>query len=378
MIMDIAYNDYIKTEEWRQRAEAAKARAGQRCQICNRPAPRVTLTVHHRTFERLGQEQPEDLTVLCRGCYELYEKNRRMPSPSAVAAGAAVPKTDKVTKRKRPSLEPAPLPRLFAPARENQQRAKLNGHNGHNGHNGQHEQQGELLLSLPMDTIYLLETNTKATKALRRFTLSPLAENSPIAALYQLAGAEEEKPVAQPAPAPEQPPSSRSWALIMLVGVTLLLVFGFSDFAPRLPALLSQRSMTNPVAATATNGTLLPVATPTVVKLVLPPTQTQSVAAPMTPTMMPTATPLPPTPTAPPPTIAPTPTSAPPTVEPIPQSRVARTALVCQNPCSCAPIVRTIAQGTAVTVRQTQACGGDTWYQIADNEWLGPGLVVTK
>jgi hypothetical protein len=31
-----------------------------------------------------------------------------------------------------------------------------------------------------------------------------------------------------------------------------------------------------------------------------------------------------------------------------------------------------------VTVLQTQTCGGDLWYQIGEEEWLGPGLVDVK
>lgn len=71
------YYEYIQSGEWREKAEAAKRRSGQRCQVCNRPRSEVTLDAHHRTYERLGEELPEDITVLCRGCHELYETNRR-------------------------------------------------------------------------------------------------------------------------------------------------------------------------------------------------------------------------------------------------------------------------------------------------------------
>lgn len=71
------YHEYIRSPEWREKAEAAKERAGQRCQVCNRPRTEVTLDAHHRTYERLGREMPEDITVLCRDCHELYETNKR-------------------------------------------------------------------------------------------------------------------------------------------------------------------------------------------------------------------------------------------------------------------------------------------------------------
>ncbi len=70
------YSTYIRSDEWRETATAAKVRADWRCQVCNRPSTDVTLDAHHRTYERLGHELPEDITVLCRDCHELYESNK--------------------------------------------------------------------------------------------------------------------------------------------------------------------------------------------------------------------------------------------------------------------------------------------------------------
>jgi len=73
----INYYEYIQSPVWRAKAEAAKERAGHRCQVCNRgKADGVILNAHHRTYERLGNELPEDITVLCKHCHELYEKNK--------------------------------------------------------------------------------------------------------------------------------------------------------------------------------------------------------------------------------------------------------------------------------------------------------------
>jgi hypothetical protein len=100
--------------------------------------------------------------------------------------------------------------------------------------------------------------------------------------------------------------------------------------------------------------------------------------------VLPTSTLPPPTPTpvAPTPTLLPTPALVTPTpvyVEAVPavgnQWIVKQPALVCGNPCTCAPVVRTIASGTAVTVLETMSCRGDTWSKIADGEWLGPRLL---
>lgn len=68
----IDYYTYINSPEWRAKANAAKQRAGFHCQVCNRSASEVQLDAHHRTYERLGNENPDDITVLCRDCHELY------------------------------------------------------------------------------------------------------------------------------------------------------------------------------------------------------------------------------------------------------------------------------------------------------------------
>ena len=66
------YHEYINSPEWRIKAEAAKERAAWRCQVCNDDPPRNHLHAHHRTYERLGRELPEDITVLCDYCHRLY------------------------------------------------------------------------------------------------------------------------------------------------------------------------------------------------------------------------------------------------------------------------------------------------------------------
>lgn len=74
------YEEYIKSQEWREKAEEAKAKAGNRCQVCNRSRAEVQLDAHHRTYERLGNELPEDITVLCRDCHQLYEDSKKLIS----------------------------------------------------------------------------------------------------------------------------------------------------------------------------------------------------------------------------------------------------------------------------------------------------------
>jgi hypothetical protein len=73
----VDYYEYIASPEWKAKAEAAKKRAGYRCQVCNHGRDEgAILDAHHRTYKRLGHEKPEDITVLCRDCHELYEANK--------------------------------------------------------------------------------------------------------------------------------------------------------------------------------------------------------------------------------------------------------------------------------------------------------------
>lgn len=64
------YHEYLQTPEWKERKERHLKRVGYRCQICN--ASGVTLHVHHRTYERRGNERYEDLIVLCESCHRLF------------------------------------------------------------------------------------------------------------------------------------------------------------------------------------------------------------------------------------------------------------------------------------------------------------------
>ena len=64
------YEEYLKTPEWQQKRQEAIRRARGRCQLCN--ADNNGRYVHHRTYERRGDEWLQDLIVLCRRCHEHY------------------------------------------------------------------------------------------------------------------------------------------------------------------------------------------------------------------------------------------------------------------------------------------------------------------
>jgi hypothetical protein len=75
------YEDYLRTPEWRARRQEALKRAQYRCYLCN--TNQSPLEVHHRTYERLGAEAPEDLYVLCDSCHQWYHRKPDAPTRRA-------------------------------------------------------------------------------------------------------------------------------------------------------------------------------------------------------------------------------------------------------------------------------------------------------
>jgi 5-methylcytosine-specific restriction endonuclease McrA len=65
------YASYLKSPEWKARREAALEAALWACQVCNRDS---ALQVHHRCYERVGEERQEDLIVLCDDCHGLFHR----------------------------------------------------------------------------------------------------------------------------------------------------------------------------------------------------------------------------------------------------------------------------------------------------------------
>ena len=86
--MNVDYDTYILSDEWKARADDAKQRAGWRCQLCNQHACEVQpfivrLEAHHRTYQRLGNELDSDITVLCSRCHGWHHAHEyeRAPAP---------------------------------------------------------------------------------------------------------------------------------------------------------------------------------------------------------------------------------------------------------------------------------------------------------
>ncbi len=62
-----SYNEYILSAAWKSKRVQAFKYYGKKCQQCG--AKNVPLQVHHRTYDRLGNEKMYDLEVLCVKCH---------------------------------------------------------------------------------------------------------------------------------------------------------------------------------------------------------------------------------------------------------------------------------------------------------------------
>jgi 5-methylcytosine-specific restriction endonuclease McrA len=65
------YKQYLGTDHWRTTRVACLRRFEFQCALCSFGGK---LDVHHRTYERLGRELPEDLIPLCRRCHDRHHE----------------------------------------------------------------------------------------------------------------------------------------------------------------------------------------------------------------------------------------------------------------------------------------------------------------
>jgi hypothetical protein len=72
------YETYLETPHWqafrKQVLESQKERLGYNCcEKCDDPQSdtrETALHLHHLTYERLGEERFEDVTIICRACHD--------------------------------------------------------------------------------------------------------------------------------------------------------------------------------------------------------------------------------------------------------------------------------------------------------------------
>jgi 5-methylcytosine-specific restriction endonuclease McrA len=65
-VLRAEYEEYLRSEAWGRKRDAALARANGKCELCGVHAE----AVHHLSYERIGSEQPQDLLAVCNGCHD--------------------------------------------------------------------------------------------------------------------------------------------------------------------------------------------------------------------------------------------------------------------------------------------------------------------
>lgn len=63
------YAAYLQSAKWVRKRQESLERFGHRCGVCYSDG---RLAVHHRTYERCGDELVEDLIPLCERCHEAF------------------------------------------------------------------------------------------------------------------------------------------------------------------------------------------------------------------------------------------------------------------------------------------------------------------
>lgn len=72
------YEEYLESAHWQEHREKVLEFWRYRCCLCNSPD---NLHVHHRTYERIGQEDLQDNVVLCKRCHKMVHRARHVRIP---------------------------------------------------------------------------------------------------------------------------------------------------------------------------------------------------------------------------------------------------------------------------------------------------------
>lgn len=68
-LRQMPYSQYLKSNHWKALRRKVLYEACFKCQLCNGTD---RLNVHHRTYDRRGNEALSDLTVLCESCHAKF------------------------------------------------------------------------------------------------------------------------------------------------------------------------------------------------------------------------------------------------------------------------------------------------------------------
>lgn len=73
----LSYDDFLKTDYWKEVRQAKLRECGHKCQICG---AKHDLHIHHNCYDHHGQEHKhlEDLVVLCKDCHTLFHQKLKI------------------------------------------------------------------------------------------------------------------------------------------------------------------------------------------------------------------------------------------------------------------------------------------------------------
>lgn len=66
----MSYKNYLHSTHWKT-TKFLLYSTKRRCSLCR---SKKNLNIHHKTYRRLGNENPNDLIVLCQECHYIYHK----------------------------------------------------------------------------------------------------------------------------------------------------------------------------------------------------------------------------------------------------------------------------------------------------------------
>jgi hypothetical protein len=73
----MGYKEYLASPEWKELADKVKSR-DKCCVLCGRTEQ---LEAHHRTYERIGVEELDDLVTVCNPCHVLFHAAVKVMAP---------------------------------------------------------------------------------------------------------------------------------------------------------------------------------------------------------------------------------------------------------------------------------------------------------